>query len=384
MTESAGTSISRRRFLRTCVAGGCALSIGGPANGADARRRVEYGGIFYQKTARFWEQAEGQAVLCTLCPRQCRVPSGERGYCGVRENRRGTYHTLVWGNPCALGVDPIEKKPLYHVTPAQRVFSIATAGCNMKCKFCQNWNISQARPEKTRNIDLPPDQVVAQAKRYRCSGVAFTYNEPSIFYEYMVDTAKAAKDKGLKAVVISNGYLNAKPMRELCKVVSAVKIDLKAFTEKFYRQVTGSHLKPVLDTLALLKKSGTWFEIVNLLIPTLNDKPEDIRAMCKWIAKELGPDVPLHFSAFHPMHKLVNLPRTPNKTMWAAYDIARAEGLHFVYVGNVRPAGHKGEKTACPKCGKVVVDRRGYRVGDVHIKDGRCTFCGHPVPGVWA
>ncbi len=326
---------------------------------------------------------KNNSVTCLLCPRHCTVPEGGRGDCGVRQNRDGKYYTLVWGNPCALGTDPIEKKPLYHVIPGGKAFSIATAGCNMRCKFCQNWNISQAKPEETRNFDLPPGQVVKYAAKYNCEAIAFTYNEPTVFYEYMYDTAKLAKAKKLKPVVVSNGFMNGDPMTELCKVVSAVKIDLKAFTEEFYKKMTGGSLQPVLDTLTLLKKLGMWFEIVNLIIPTANDEPAEIKAMCRWIKKELGPDVPLHFSAFHPMYKLRNVPRTPNKTMFAAYDIARAEGLHYVYVGNVRPVGHRAEKTYCPKCGKVVIDRRGYLVTQINVKDGKCAFCGQPIKGVW-
>jgi pyruvate formate lyase activating enzyme len=377
--------LSRRAFLRTCAAAGCALPLAASiSQAASGGPRTKQGGIFYEKKARHWEPLDGKTVTCSLCPRHCTVPAGARGYCGVRENRKGTYHTLVWGNPCSVGMDPIEKKPFYHVLPGEKAFSIATAGCNMKCTFCQNWNISQSRPEQTRNIDLPPDRVVRFAARYKCKAVAFTYNEPTVFFEYMYDTAKAAKETKLKAVVVSNGFMNAEPMEELCEVVSAVKIDLKAFTKAFYRKLTGARLKPVLETLQLLKKQGMWFEIVNLLIPTQNDDPKDLKAMCAWIKKELGPDVPLHFSAFHPMYKLRNLPRTPDKTMFAAYHIAKAEGLNYVYVGNVRPAGHKAEKTYCPKCGKVVIGRRAYLVTSVKIRNGKCAYCGQPIPGVWS
>ncbi len=380
-----GEAVSRRGFLRACVASGCTLPFAGALSSlaAEAAPRVEYGGIFYEKEARFWKKGEGGAVVCTLCPRECVVADGARGYCGVRENRKGTYHTLVWGNPCALGVDPIEKKPLYHFLPGAKAFSLATAGCNMKCRFCQNWNISQAKPEQTRNTDLPPAAVVEMAAEQKCKTIAFTYNEPIVFTEYVLDTAKLAREKGLRPLIVSNGFINAEPMTELCKVLSAVKIDLKGFTEEFYRKATEAELRPVLDTLLLLKKLGMWFEVVNLIIPTLNDKPDDLRPMCKWIKKELGPDVPLHFSAFHPMYKLRNLPRTPDETMFAAHDIARDEGLHHVYVGNVRPAGHKAEKTYCPGCGKAVIDRSAYVVGDVRIKDGKCALCGRAIAGVW-
>ena len=383
MTTDQQEQISRRYFLRACLATGCTLPFAAAAPDAAAGPRVEYGGIFYEKKARNWEAAENNAVTCNLCPRHCTVPPGARGYCGVRENRDGVYYTLVWGNACAVNVDPIEKKPLFHVVPGKKAFSFATAGCNLKCKFCQNWSISQSRPEQTRNFDLPPAEIVAAAARHRCDTVAFTYNEPTIFHEYMMDTATLAKAKGLKPVVISNGFINEDPMIEMCKVMTAIKIDLKAFTNDFYKNVAGARLKPVLETLQLLKKQEMWFEIVNLVVPTLNDKLGDIRSMCQWIKKELGPDVPTHFTAFHPMYKLKNLPRTPNKTLFAAYDLARAEGLNFVYVGNVRPAGHRGEKTYCPGCEKVLVDRKGYLVKAVHIDKGKCTFCQREIPGAW-
>jgi len=387
MAPSETSLFTRRDFVRFCLASGCAIPLlgGGLSLGADeeAEPRAEYGGVFYEKEARFWQAGEDKTVSCELCPRSCTVPQGARGFCGVRMNRGGKYYTLVWGNPCGLGIDPIEKKPFFHVLPGAKAFSIAAAGCNLRCKFCQNWDISQSRPEQTRNVDLPPAAVVAQAVKHDCQAVAFTYSEPVVFFEYMYDTAVAARERKLRPLVVSNGFINADPMAELCKVVTAVKIDLKGYTEGFYRDVCGARLRPVLETLVLLKKLGMWFEIVNLIVPTLNDKPEDIRALCRWVKQELGADVPLHFSAFTPLYKLANLPRTPDKTMFDAYDVARAEGLNYVYVGNIAPAGHRAEKTYCPKCGKVIVDRRGYVVDRVDIKGGKCGFCGWAIPGVW-
>lgn len=375
---------SRRFFLRTCVIGGCLLPFSDLASGADdGLPESEYGRIFHVKDARFWEQADGQSVQCGLCPRRCTIASGARGFCGVRQNRDGRLMTLAWGNACTLGIDPVEKKPLYHFMPGERAFSIATAGCNMKCKFCQNWNISQAKPENTRNYNLPPDDVVKLSIKHGCAAVAFTYSEPTVFYEYMYDTAAAAKAKGLKPIVISNGFINEEPLKRLCEVVAAVKIDLKAFNDDFYKNITSAQFKPVQETILRLKEWGVWLEIVNLIIPTLNDQPKDIKAMCKWIKSELGADVPLHFSAFHPMFKLLNLPRTPDTTMFEAYDIAKGEGLNFVYVGNVRPAGHKAEQTICPACGKPVIERSAYLVKEVKLKNGACAHCGKNIPGVW-
>lgn len=370
--------------MSACVAGGCALPLATVTSCRAGPPNVAYGGVFYEKEARHWEAGKNKRVTCQLCPRKCVVPAGRRGVCGVRENRDGTYHTLVWGNPCALNIDPIEKKPLFHVLPGERAFSIGTAGCNMRCKFCQNWSISQVKPERTRNYNLPPEKIVALAQRHDCKAVAFTYNEPTVFYEYMYDTAKLAKEKGLKPVVVSNGYMNPEPMKALCEVVSAIKIDLKAFRNAFYRNLTGGRLQPVLDTLRLLKKQEMWFEIVNLIIPTKNDDEDDLKAMCAWIKKELGADVPLHFSAFHPTYRLRNLPRTPKATLFDAHDIARDAGLRYVYIGNVYPVGHRGEKTLCPNCSKVVIERKGYRVTALQVKDGKCAFCETPIPGVWA
>jgi len=386
--------LTRRGFLRGCAAGGCAAALL-PASCADAANvPTKMGGIWHTPEARYYEKLEESRVRCLLCPNKCEVGDQERGYCGVRENRGGTYVTLVHGNPCARHIDPIEKKPLFHFLPGTYAYSIATAGCNIECLFCQNWEISQVRPEQTRNYNLPPDRLVADALLPRSSyftrgairsrTIAYTYSEPVVYYEYMYDTSKLARQKGLESVMISNGFICREPMEKLCEVLSGVKIDLKAYTERFYKELCHGRLKPVLDTLKLLAAKKMWFELVYLVIPTHNDDPREVREMAKWIHGELGPDVPLHFSAFFPTYKLRNLQRTPPATVERLYNTAKAQGLRYVYVGNVsRPGGHPGESTYCPKCGTCVVQRIRYNVARVRIRNGKCSHCGTKIPGVW-
>ena len=332
--------------------------------------------------ALYYKKLEHKKVECQLCPRQCVVDDWERGYCGVRENRGGTYYTFVYSQVCSAHNDPIEKKPLFHFLPGTNAFSIATAGCNMLCKFCQNWQISQARPEQVDNVYMPPSKVIEWAKKSGSKSIAYTYTEPVIFYEFMLDTSKLAQQNGLHPVMISNGYIELEPMRHVCQHLSGVKIDLKAYTEKFYKESCASHLQPVLDTLQLLRDTGVWYEIVYLIIPTLNDDPGEIEAMSVWIRETLGPDVPLHFSRFHPQYMLKNLPPTPVETIEMARNTAMNAGLRYVYIGNV--PGHPGESTYCHQCKKIVIQRVGYRIYEMNLNDGVCMFCGEKIPGVWS
>ena len=313
--------------------------------------------------ARYYRKLEHKKIICKLCPRECEIDDWERGYCGVRENRDGTYYTLVHSRPCTWHVDPIEKKPLFHFLPGTNAYSISTVGCNVECKFCQNWQISQMRPEQSRDFKLSPEEIARLAEESGSKSIAYTYAEPVIFYEYMYDCAVEGKKRGIRNVMISNGYINLDPMEEVCKQLDAVKIDLKAYTEEFYRDQVSGELKPVLDTLVLLKKMGVWFEIVYLVIPTLNDRKSEIEAMCQWIVSDLGEDVPVHFSRFWPQYKLKNLPPTPINTLEKARDIALSSGIHFAYIGNV--PGHKGENTYCPNCSATVVSRTVYNVHNV-------------------
>jgi len=277
-------------------------------------------------------------------------------------------------------VDPIEKKPFFHFLPGTTAFSIATAGCVLACKFCQNWQISQSKPEDTDTYDLPPAKVISNALAYRCASIAYTYTEPTVFYEYMYDTALAARKERVKNTMHSCGYINERPLRTLSKYLDAANIDLKAFTEDFYSNVCGGRLKPVLDSLVILKEEGIWLEITNLVIPTLNDDAKKIREMCRWIVDKLGRDVPLHFSRFFPHYRLTNLPPTPIETLESARKTALDAGVRFAYIGNIR---HEAENTYCPNCKKVLIERTGYVVKGNHVVNGKCRYCNTAIPGVW-
>jgi len=369
----------RRAFLQGALSALAFLSLPRPL-WASAPPEMGYG-YLEPHPASFYRTLPGGLVQCQLCPRGCEVSEGDRGDCGVRQNRQGKYYSLVYGNPCAVHIDPIEKKPLFHCLPGSTSFSIATAGCNLHCKFCQNWEISQARPEDTYNFKLPPDRVVAQAREAGSPSVAYTYVEPFIFYEYLLDTARLAKKAGLLNVCHSAGYLNPQPLDALAEVLDAACIDLKSFDRLFYANLVGGDLEPVLNTLKTLRRRGVHLEVVNLVIPKFNDQPETIAAMCKWLRDELGPLTPLHFSRFYPMHQMQNHYPTPVSTLERARDTALKAGLKYVYLGNI-PA-HPAENTYCHGCGKLLIARRGYQVGEVHIKDGTCAFCGVKIPGIW-
>lgn len=322
----------------------------------------------------------GRKVQCGLCPRLCVLGPGQRGYCRARENIGGELVTLVYGNPCAMHIDPIEKKPLSHVLPGTRTFSIATAGCNLRCQFCQNWQISQRPPEETDNHNLPPAAVVAEAIRRNCRSIAYTYTEPVIFYEYTYDTSVQARKQGLKNILVTAAYINEQPLRELCPVIDAANVDLKGDAE-YYRKVVGGTLDPVLRALEVMREMGVWVEISNLIIPTLNDRPAQIEWLAGWVHDHLGADTPLYFSRFQPLYQLRNLPPTPVETLRRAREIARGKGLRFVYTGNI--PGDPGENTFCPDCGQPVIKRTGYRIRKNNLKDGRCGFCGAAIAGLW-
>ncbi len=332
--------------------------------------------------ALFYECLEGKQIICRLCPRECCVADQERGYCGVRENQGGKYFTLVHSRLCAVHVDPIEKKPLYHFLPGTTALSLATAGCNMECRFCQNWQISQFRPEQVNATDAPPTSLLRAAREHQVQSIAYTYSEPTVFYEYILDTARLTAPKGIRNVVISNGYISEPPLRQLAPFLAAYKVDLKGFSDQFYRTQCNATCQRVLDTLVLLRRLELWFEIVILIIPTLNDDETTNRLMFKWIVAELGPDIPIHLSRFHPTYKIRNLPRTPVSTLERIYNYAREAGLNYVYLGNT--PGHKSESTYCPSCGSCVIERFGYVIGKTKLIAGACESCGFQIPGVWS
>ncbi len=379
-------TISRRELLRRC--GRCALACAGlglleglPFIASSFGAQTLEKGFIGRKLSPYFTSLEGKRIRCDLCPRECVVEKGERGYCRVRENVDGSYYSLSYGNPCAIHVDPVEKKPFFHVLPSSLSFSIATAGCNLACKFCQNWEISQARPEETLNYNLPPAQVVEMAMRHKCQTIASTYVEPTIFMEYMLDIGPLAKERGILQVMHSNGFVKEVPLRDLCKVMSAACIDLKGFSDAYYRELTEGSLEPVLATLKRLRQWGIHTEIVNLMVPGKNDDIGQVRAMCRWIKDELGPDTPLHFTRFYPMYRLRSIEPTPVATLEAAWKAGLEEGLRFVYIGNV--PGHPAEHTVCPKCKTRVIERTGYKVQAVRLEDGRCGQCGGVIPGIW-
>ena len=320
-------------------------------------------------------------VECHLCPRHCRIQEGGRGNCRVRTNVGGKLYSLVYGKPCAVHVDPIEKKPIFHLLPGTKSFSIATAGCNLHCRYCQNWEISQRAPEETENMDMPPEAVVSNALKSGCRSIAYTYSEPIIFYEYTHDTSAIAKEQGLYNILVTAGYIEQEPLKELCHVSHAANVNLKGITKDYYKDMCSGTLKPVQDCIVTMKKLGVWVEVTNLLIPTWNDKEEDIRMLARWVKDNCGPDTPLHFSRFWPMHKLLNLPPTPEETLTRAWDIAKAEGLHFVYIGNV--PDHPGNHTSCPQCRKLLIQRQGYQVVANNVVNGKCTYCNASIAGIW-
>ncbi len=331
--------------------------------------------------ARWWEaEAEGR-VHCYLCPRHCHIHAGQAGFCFIRINEGGKLYSLGYAAPAAIQIDPIEKKPLNHFLPGTPVFSMGTAGCNMGCFFCQNWDISKSRSDQVRSQYVPPADVPLLAKRYGCPSIAFTYNEPTIWGEYVVDICRAARERGLRTVMVTNGYITREAFHDIYDHIDAANVDLKAFTENFYGKVTLTHLQPVLETLEWLKnETSVWVEITNLMIPALNDDPGETRRLAEWILEHLGPDVPLHFTAFHPDFKLRDKPPTPPETLHRAREIAREVGLHYVYEGNIRS---KGAHTYCPRCGTLLIRRSWHDVLENRLENGACCECGLAIPGRW-
>ncbi len=332
---------------------------------------------------RYWHRTEDGRVQCDVCPRACRLREGQRGFCFVRMRQDDEVVLTTYGRSSGFCVDPIEKKPLNHFLPGSPVLSFGTAGCNLGCRFCQNWDISTSREIDTLADAASPDAIARAAADLGCRSVAFTYNDPVIFLEYAMDVADACRGRGIKAVAVTAGYMSAEPRAEFYRHIDAANVDLKGFTGDFYHRVCLGRLEPVLDTLRyLVHETSVWVEITNLLIPGLNDSDGQIGAMTRWVAGELGPDVPVHFTAFHPDFKLRDRTSTPPATLVRARRIALDNGIRHAYTGNVHDAA--GQSTYCPGCGQVVIERDWYRLGAWRLaEDGRCAGCGARVPGVF-
>ena len=380
-------SLTRRQFLKHCCTAAAALAVSPALIDILFSKNNRYAFAAMpdsrgMREAMFYKQIDEKYVQCELCPRKCTLTDGQRSFCRVRQPKDGKLYTLVYGLPCAVHIDPIEKKPLFHVLPASKSFSIATAGCNLRCKFCQNWQISQSAPEDTDNVFLPPSEVINAAIKSGSKSIAYTYTEPTVFYEYMIDTAKLAKQQGIINLYHTGGSINQRPVLELTNYLDAANVDLKGFNKDYLSEMCQEDLEVVLATLKTLKQNGVWVEITNLIVPNYNDNMDEIFQMAKWIKANLGPETPIHFSRFWPQHKLSNHFPTPVDTLQKARSQALGAGLYFCYVGNC--PGDKGENTYCPSCKNMIVGRIGYSIKALHIKDSRCKFCNTEIAGIWS
>jgi pyruvate formate lyase activating enzyme len=374
--------LTKRAFLKACGKGLCALGLARLLSlpGILRAQRPEKG-LVRTRLSPYFTALDGGTIQCELCPRRCLVPQGKRGFCRVRENREGKYYSLVYGNPCILFLDRIEREPFFHVLPGTSSLTLSTAGCNFRCKFCENWEISQAFPEDVYSQEFSPELVVRKAKQMGARSIAYTYAEPTIFYEYMSDIARHARENGLVNVIHSNGFINPGPLRDLCKVIDAAHIDLKGFTPACYRELSEGERRPVLEALKVLRQENVHLEVSTLLIPTINDEMSVVKDMALWVKRELGADTPVHFSRFYPLFKLKRLPPTPVSTLEKARETAISSGLKYVYIGRV--PGHQAWNTFCPHCHRPVIQRTGYMIEALHLTGGKCNNCRNPIPGIW-
>ena len=377
-----GRRISKREFLKCGILTTCACALGvGKISAASKMLSASTDELWkWSKLSKYFIETP-KGVKCLVCPNECTIKEGEAGDCRSRVNHQGKIYSIGYGNPCSLQVDPIEKKPLYHFLPESKAFSLAVAGCNLACLNCQNWQISQVGPKDTRNYDLMPNDVYKQAEYYKCQSVAYTYSEPIAFYEYFLDSSRIAHEHGMKNVMVSAGYINEKPLREVAQYIDAANIDLKSFDEDIYARLNAGKLEPILNTLKILKEEGVWIEITNLVVPEWTDDLDMIRQMCKWLYQNGFEDNPLHFSRFTPLYKLTHLPTTPVSVLNQARTIALDEGIKHVYIGNV--PGSNAQNTYCPKCHKVAIERKGYRILQNNIVNGKCKSCNTAIAGVW-
>ena len=328
-----------------------------------------------------YKKLKENKVACGICPNRCVLAPGDLSVCRSKVNIDGTLYSLAYGNPCSVHVDPIEKKPLFHFKPKSRAFSLATTGCNFRCLNCQNWEISQVKPQQVRHYELFPRDAVIEAQSAGAKSIAYTYSEPITFFEYMIDIARIARENGIYNLWISNGYINRKPLLELCKVLDAANVNLKAYSDDVYRKLNGGRLQPVLNTFTTLHEQGVHFEVTNLVVPGYVDDADMAKRMCGWILKNLGPDYPLHFLRFFPRYKLDRLAPTPISTLTRFRELAMQEGIRYVYVGNV--PGHEGNNTYCHNCKRLLVERKGYLIPIYNLVGNRCKFCNSVIPGVW-
>ncbi|MGD2270053.1 MAG: AmmeMemoRadiSam system radical SAM enzyme [Desulfobacterales bacterium] len=333
--------------------------------------------------AYLWEPIDNQKVRCDLCGHRCVIKEGRRGKCGVRENTSGVLETLVYGKIIARHIDPIEKKPLFHYLPGSLSYSIATVGCNFKCLFCQNADIAQMPSEHQGRVmgdAVGPSEVVKAAARADCRSISYTYTEPTVFFEFAYDTAQLARKKGIGNVFVTNGYMTPEAIEMISPYLDAANVDLKAFSDKYYKELCGARLAHVKETLTLMKSKGIWLEVTTLIVPGLNDAPAELQKLAAFLVESLGPETPWHISRFHPTYKLIDRPPTPRQTLITAREIGIEAGLKYVYTGNV--PGDAGEKTFCYSCGKVLIDRWGFQISRYSIDDGRCQYCGTTIDGV--
>ena len=332
--------------------------------------------------AMFYKKEHDSTVQCLLCSRECVISNGKRGFCRNRENQKGKLYSIVYGKPSVVDIGPIEKAPLYHFAPGHFRLCITCTSCNLRCKYCQNWHLSQKSFEELDHHFYSPSQIVQQAKKQGLNSVSFTYTEPTVYYEYIYDISSLAKEVGMMTSIVSNGYINREPLLKLLKVLDAVKIDLKGFSEEFYKEVCSASLKPVIESLKTVKTSNVWLEIVNLVVPTLNDDPKMIDEMCRWVKENLDLDTPLHFTRFSPNYKLTHFSPTPISTLESAYDIAKKNGLRYVYIGNV--PGHIHNSTFCPSCNRKIIHRTHFDILEMNVVGGKCKYCNEKIPGIWS
>jgi pyruvate formate lyase activating enzyme len=330
------------------------------------------------KEGVLFDKLPNNKVKCNVCSHRCVISEGKLGICGTRKNINGIIHTTIYNTVSSEAVDPVEKKPLYHFLPGTLSYSLGTIGCNFRCLHCQNWNISQVALEEAWTKEITPDEAIKRALERGCKSISWTYNEPAIWHEYTYDSAVLAKKAGLKTIYVTNGYITPEALRRIAPYLDAFRVDIKSFSDDFYRKICGARLAPVLESTKLAKELGMHVEVITLIIPTKNDSPEEIAQIVRWVRENLGADTPMHFTRFYPIYKMEELTPTPTETLEMAHDIAKKEGMRFVYTGNV--PGHKYENTYCPKCNALLIDRTGFRVSAIKIKDGKCPECGEGVP----